>query len=113
MHVASNASHGGVNLAGCPLDGGPFILDIHRKLLSVKHPAAMQFLTQTGADGTYYHTLFKGTYIFCLAYSPSEWHTYTFHVSIVSRLKIIFSPVSSPSSTLIEVDLTSDINKGS
>jgi hypothetical protein len=28
-------------------------------------------------------------------------------------LKILIEPVSSPSSTLIEVDLTSDINKGS
>ena len=37
------------------------ILDTHGKLLSVKNPAALQFLTQTGARGTYYHTLFKGT----------------------------------------------------
>jgi hypothetical protein len=27
----------------------------------VKNPAALQFLTQTGMPGTYYHTLFKGT----------------------------------------------------
>jgi hypothetical protein len=31
------------------------------KLMSVKNPAALQFLTQAGAPGTYYHTLFKGT----------------------------------------------------
>jgi hypothetical protein len=37
------------------------ILYTHRKLLSVKNPAALQFLTQTGALGTYYHTPFKGT----------------------------------------------------
>ena len=35
----------------------------------------------------YYHTLFKGTLIFCLAHSPSEWHT--IHVSIISWLKNI------------------------
>jgi hypothetical protein len=99
------------------------ILETHRKLLSVKNRTALQYLTQTGAPGTYYHTPFKGTYyhtpfkgtyyhtpfkgtyyhtpfkgtyyhtpfkgtsIFCLAHSPSEWHTYTIHVSIVSRLK--------------------------
>ena len=62
------------------------ILDTHGKLLSVNNPAAWQFLTQMGAPGTYYHTPFKGTYI-CLAHSPSEWHTNTIHVSIVSRLK--------------------------
>ena len=26
-------------------------------------------------------------HIFCLAHSPSEWHTYTIHVSLVSSLK--------------------------
>ena len=52
-----------------------------------ENPAALQFLTQTGAPDTYYHTLFKGTKIFCLAHSPSQWLTYTTHVSIVSRLK--------------------------
>ena len=43
----------------------------------------------------------------CLAHSPSEWHTYTIHVSIVSMLKKN-GTVSSLSSTLIEVDLTRD-----
>ena len=43
--------------------------------------------TQTGAPGTYYHTPFKGTFIFCLAISHSEWHKYTILVSIVSKLK--------------------------
>jgi hypothetical protein len=61
------------------------ILDTHRKRFSVKNPAVLQFLTQIGALGTYYHTLFKGTSIFCLAHSPSEWHAYTFHIS---RFKI-------------------------
>jgi hypothetical protein len=37
------------------------ILDTHGKMLSMKNPAALQFLTQTGAPGTYYHTPFKGT----------------------------------------------------
>jgi hypothetical protein len=40
------------------------ILDTHEKLLSVKNPAALQFLTQTSEPGTYYQTPFKGTYIF-------------------------------------------------
>jgi hypothetical protein len=70
------------------------ILDTHGKLLSVKNPAALQFLTQNGAPGTYYHTSFKCTYILCLAHSFSEWHTHTIHVSIVSRLK-------NPSSTCL------------
>jgi hypothetical protein len=37
------------------------ILDTDRKLLSVKNPAVLQLLTQTGAPGTYYYSLFKGT----------------------------------------------------
>jgi hypothetical protein len=36
------------------------ILDTHGILLSMKKPSVLQFLTQTGATGTYYHTLFKG-----------------------------------------------------
>jgi hypothetical protein len=37
------------------------ILNTDGKVLSVKNPAALQFLTQTSAPGTYYHTPFKGT----------------------------------------------------
>ena len=37
------------------------VLDTHRKLLSMKNPAALQFLTQTSAPRSYYHTPFKGT----------------------------------------------------
>jgi hypothetical protein len=48
-----------VNLAGWSFGGGSFL--IHGKMLSMKKPAALQFLTQTGAPGTNYHTLFKGT----------------------------------------------------
>ena len=88
-HVDSNASH------SCQVGWMSFgwwtILDTQGKLLSVKNPAVLQFLKQTGAPGTYYHT----------------------HVSIVSSLK-------NPSLTRLlpfiytdEVDLTSDINKGS
>ena len=62
------------------------ILDTIMKLLGGKNPAALQFLTQS-APVTYYHTPFKGTYIFCLGHSTSEWHTYTIHFSIVSMLK--------------------------
>jgi hypothetical protein len=52
-----------------------------------KYPALLQFLTQISAPGTYYYTPFNGTYIFSFARSPSEWHTYSIHVLIVSRLK--------------------------
>jgi hypothetical protein len=37
------------------------ILDTHEKLLSVKNPALLQFLTETGALDTYYNTPFKVT----------------------------------------------------
>jgi hypothetical protein len=52
-HVDSNA--------GWMSFGWWTILDTHRKLLSVKKPAALQFLTQTGVTGTYYHTQLKGS----------------------------------------------------
>jgi hypothetical protein len=65
-----DASHRCVKLAGCPSGGGP--LHTQGKLLSMKKPAALQLPTQTGVPGTYYHTLFKGTYICCLAHSPYE-----------------------------------------
>ena len=66
VHIDSNASQGCVNLAVCPLDGGLLLIHMGN-----------------------YHTLFKGTYIFCLAHSLSEWHTYTIHVSIVQGITIL------------------------
>jgi hypothetical protein len=76
------------------------ILDTHGKLLSMKNPAVLQFLTQTSMPVTW----------------PFQRHlnplngTHTIHVSNVSRLK---NPSLPFIYTLIEVDLTSDINKGS
>jgi hypothetical protein len=65
------------------------ILDTHRKLLSVKNPAVLQFLTQTGVPGTYHHTPFKGTSIFCLAHHPLN-STHTQSMSQLSQgFKII------------------------
>jgi hypothetical protein len=56
-NVDSNASHNCVLFAV----GWWTILDTQGKLLSVKDPAALQFLTQTGATGTDHHTPLKGT----------------------------------------------------
>ncbi|CDQ91456.1 unnamed protein product [Oncorhynchus mykiss] len=49
-------------LAGCPLGGGSFWIHTGKLLSVKKNPAALQFLTQTVAPGTYYHTQFKGTF---------------------------------------------------
>jgi hypothetical protein len=84
-HVDSNASSG---VVGWLSFRWLTIHETHGKLLSVKNPAATQFLTQTCAPGTYYHTPFKEAR---LAHSPFKWHTYTVHVA---RLK-------NPSSVLI------------
>jgi hypothetical protein len=73
-------SHSCINLDGFAF-GWWTIFDTHRKLLNVKNPAVLQFLTQSMS-----------------------------HLS--QGLKTLY-PVLSPSSKLIQVDLTGDINKGS
>ena len=105
-HARSNASK------SCQVGWMSFgywtILDKHGKLLSVKKPAALQFLTQTGAPGNTTIPHSKALKICCPAHSPSERHTYTIHVSIVSRLKNPYLTCLLP---FIYTDW-SDINKG-
>jgi hypothetical protein len=64
------------------------IIDTHRKLLSVKNPVALQFLTHSNRCA--WHLLpypFQRHLHLYIVHSPSEWHTFTIHVWIVSRLK--------------------------
>jgi hypothetical protein len=69
--------------------GWSTILDTHGKLFSIKSQAALQFLAQTDAPGTYYQTLFKGTYIFALPIHPLN-GTHTQSTSQLSQgLKIL------------------------
>ena len=105
-HFDSNASYSCVTLAECPLGGGHSWYTRE----TVKHGKIQQRCSSWHNPMRLAPTTIPssiGTSIFCLARSPSEWHTDTIHVS-----RLLY-PVSSPSSTLIEVDLTSDISKGS
>jgi hypothetical protein len=78
------------------------IFDSQGKWLSVKNPVALQF-TQTGVPGTYYHSQFKGTYCRSFVF-PIHPLNGTHKQYLSQGLKILLEPVSSPSSTVIEVD---------
>ena len=57
---------------------------------TVEHEKSQQCCSSSHTNQWAWHLLpypIQKAQIFCLAHSPSEWHTYTFHVSIVSRLK--------------------------
>jgi hypothetical protein len=88
-----------VKLAGCPLADEPFL--IHKKLLSMKNPAALQFLTQTDAPTTIPRS--KALKYFCLAHSPSMAH----NPCVKENLNL-----APPVHIWIEVDITGDFNKG-
>ena len=83
------------------------ILDSHRKLLRVKNPAALQFLTHS--NQCTWHLL---PYPIQRNFNILSWPFTLWMSQLFQGLKIIFWPVSSPSSTLIEVDFTGVINKG-